>query len=420
MAVVLLIIIITAAVSGVLLYRFRTGSFPAYSPPNNANDASAVYSASTSTPQNSRAGTSGYSIEVTKVALNELTSGTNGYILNVDAYYSGLGTWNVDPSVFELVSDTSAVYGVANVEGLNDWLPDVVLANGQHAVGQLAFQLPSGQTPSQLEYLNQTANINASTNGIPQVSSYVCDSPNVQVSNSPSSVSGSNVYLPFDIYAINSYYLTGDSIDVNITASYSPEYYTPNPQSMEIASISTNSSVSLTSVQPSLPTALVSEGSGGLIQLQSQTLSIEVATPQEACIRNLDLMATVVPVVTGVTSAQVAVTGAVLPARDFSAAGTTTNFECATASTNAYVSLSNTGSAGATVTAVSITWAGASNAFTPSASCVVSAAGSATSTTYIIFPDTSKLTVSAVAGQTFQGTVTLSNGAQLLFTGTFQ
>jgi hypothetical protein len=52
--------------------------------------------------------------------------------------------------------------------------------------------------------------------------------------------------------------------------------------------------------------------------------------------------------------------------------------------------------------------------------CSIGASGSTTATTYLVFPATSKITPSAVSGQTYTGTVTLSNGAQLLLTGTWQ
>jgi len=115
-------------------------------------------------------------------------------------------------------------------------------------------------------------------------------------------------------------------------------------------------------------------------------------------------------------TAQIAVTTVTAPKADFAAAGTT--FSCATtaigAATNAYLVLTNTGTAAATATVVTVTWAGQNNAFTPAAACSIGAAGSATATTYINLLAGATLTTGAVTGQTFQGTVTLSNGAEVL------
>ena len=123
-------------------------------------------------------------------------------------------------------------------------------------------------------------------------------------------------------------------------------------------------------------------------------------------------------------TAQVAVTTVTAPAGDFAAAADT--FTCATAATagNAYIVLTNTGTAAATVTGVTIIWAGVNNAFTDPATCEVGAAGAAgatvASTEYINLPAASVLTADATTGATVQGQVTLSNGAQVLFSGTFQ
>jgi flagellin-like protein len=119
-------------------------------------------------------------------------------------------------------------------------------------------------------------------------------------------------------------------------------------------------------------------------------------------------------------SAQVAVTGTALLAADFKSAGTTTTFTCATTSSQAYLTLTNTGSAGASITAVTIAWAGGHGGYTLSGACSVGASGSGTATTYIVFPATTQIAPTASTGQAYTGTVALSNGAQLLFTGTWQ
>jgi hypothetical protein len=72
---------------------------------------------------------------------------------------------------------------------------------------------------------------------------------------------------------------------------------------------------------------------------------------------------------------------------------------------------------------VTITWAGAVNSFAV-AICTSAAAGNAGAGTNgnpisILFTALNHLTVNAVTGQTYTGTVTLGNGAVLLFTGTF-
>ncbi len=108
-----------------------------------------------------------------------------------------------------------------------------------------------------------------------------------------------------------------------------------------------------------------------------------------------------------------------LPASAFMAGGSTTTFTCATSSSGAFLSLTNSGSGRGTVAGVTITWAGNDNPFSVSGVCAVGASGSSTATFHLLFPATTKITPSAVAGQPFSGTVTLSNGAQILFTGSW-
>jgi flagellin-like protein len=120
-------------------------------------------------------------------------------------------------------------------------------------------------------------------------------------------------------------------------------------------------------------------------------------------------------------TANVQVTTVTAPAADFVTSGGGTSFTCGTtAGSGPYLVVTNTGTAAGTVTGITLTWAGANNAYTPPATCEVGAAGSTTATTYLNLPPSSAITAPATTGQTFQGYVTLSNGAQVLFTGTFQ
>jgi len=122
-------------------------------------------------------------------------------------------------------------------------------------------------------------------------------------------------------------------------------------------------------------------------------------------------------------TAQVAATSTTLPAADFLSANAGTTFTCTTTIPAAgvpYLTLTNTGTAAATATGVTITWAGQNNAFTPAAACSIGAAGSATATSYVNLPLAAHLTANANTGASVQGQVTLSNGAEVLFSATFQ
>ena len=121
-------------------------------------------------------------------------------------------------------------------------------------------------------------------------------------------------------------------------------------------------------------------------------------------------------------SAQVAVTATAMKAADFLAAGTSTGFTCG-AATGSYLTLTNSGTAPASVTSMTIVVAGVSNTFGLTAgSCSVNAVGAASNNpqSLLLVSALSKVTVNAVAGNAFTGTVTLNTGAILIFAGTFQ
>jgi flagellin-like protein len=126
------------------------------------------------------------------------------------------------------------------------------------------------------------------------------------------------------------------------------------------------------------------------------------------------------------SSAQVQVTSQDLVAADMLSTNTAAAPTCnipAAAQVND-LTLTNTGTAATSVTGVTITWAGQVNSFAISGVCTVTAAGAPGATTagnpiVILFTTTNQLSTSGTVGQTYTGTVTLGNGADLLFSGTF-
>ena len=115
---------------------------------------------------------------------------------------------------------------------------------------------------------------------------------------------------------------------------------------------------------------------------------------------------------------QVSTTSLALPASDFTA-GKPTNSTCGAAppAASGYIMLTNAGTEGAAVSAVTITWKNATNTFAISGSCDI---GPWSGVTYVLFGAGSTLSVAAEAGQPFTGTVTLSTGTPIQFGGNFQ
>ena len=521
LAVVIVTIILGAVVTGGLFSYFRSGSTTPTLSPVSSGQTVTVIATSQSTQPASTFATPGYSLQVTRLSIVQgpfQQAQGNAFIINLDASYTGSGTWSVDPANFEAVSNTSAVYrsfGGA-FTGLTNPLAGVVLANSQHSVGQISFLLPPGQIPAQLEYLNQTAKINAHTQGALPLLTYVCDSPAVQtvLTNQQVIVSTTiTASYPNAIVQTGGYYLSGDQITVPVSPPGVPSS-APTQPGYQVTGIATNSSgVSIARIQPTIPA-------------QAQSFSVTIASPSGKCLRSLTLLVTIAKtpptlsvtnfsfaaagpggqvtisnsgtkpvVIKGVSlvysgqgcgvgyggtslgpnsvyvfswtydikgpcgtqaqvgqaytgtvefsdgeqipftgtfqgspggqAAQIAVTGTALLASDFTANASPTNFVCVTANPTApFLVVTNTGAGSAGIISISITWAGSNSVFSPGAACNIGASGTATATTYIDFAAASHLTApgatSGIAGQTYTGAVTLTNGLQSLFTGTWQ
>jgi flagellin-like protein len=125
---------------------------------------------------------------------------------------------------------------------------------------------------------------------------------------------------------------------------------------------------------------------------------------------------------TGSSAANVQVVSASLRASSFKPANAGVTFTTGAATAD-YVTLTNTGTSGTSVTAVSITWAGAANAFTQGAGAFTVGAAGATgangATTSVLFTTTSKTSVDAVTGGSYTISITLANGAILTYQSTW-
>lgn len=111
------------------------------------------------------------SVEVAKVWSDKVDapSGMIYYLLDVNASNQGTETWHFNPSFFDLISNESGVYSAAAnytalpVLGVSD------IASGQHAIGELVFELPANQGPLSLDYKDSMNGIVISASSVPSV-----------------------------------------------------------------------------------------------------------------------------------------------------------------------------------------------------------------------------------------------------------
>jgi hypothetical protein len=213
-----------------------------------------------------------YRIAVTKVIVDH-----SCYLLTVDALYFGDGTWNVYPFDFQLVSNSSSVYPPIRAFSEKTPLSDVTLSNGQHDVGQIAFNLPNGEVPSKLEYLSQLPTIKVETNSIPQVSSWVST-----VSFAEVSVRNVNGLSPFATGTIQNSgpYYTGEVVVVKVTVRW------VGLSSISVTAISDSDGFTISKIEPSLP--LTVKGNG-----QEVDIVVSLVAPPSSYSGNLHLTVTI-------------------------------------------------------------------------------------------------------------------------------
>lgn len=124
----------------------------------------------------------------------------------------------------------------------------------------------------------------------------------------------------------------------------------------------------------------------------------------------------------GSSTANVQVVSVAMKAADFTTAATTAATPTCGAAVNDYITMTNTGTAGTTITGASITWAGATKSYTMTGTCTVGAAGVTGvngATTSLLWGANTNLAVAAVSGQSYSVQVTLSNGAILTYQSTW-
>ena len=123
-------------------------------------------------------------------------------------------------------------------------------------------------------------------------------------------------------------------------------------------------------------------------------------------------------------SAQVSVTAQNLVGATLAAGSNSATPTCATGSAANSITLTNTGTAAAAATSMSITYGGAVYTFAITGTCTVSPAGrsfvaAGNGNPLTITMAGTDLVTNAASGQAYTGTVTMTNGAILIFAGTF-
>jgi len=118
-------------------------------------------------------------------------------------------------------------------------------------------------------------------------------------------------------------------------------------------------------------------------------------------------------------SARVQITGISLVGVTLAAGSNSASPTCSTGVAANSIILTNTGTVLASATSISITFGGSVYTFFITGACAVTAAGKASGNPLTITMGSTDLVAGATSGATYTGTVTMSNGAVLIFESTF-
>jgi hypothetical protein len=188
----------------------------------------------------------------------EAQTGNSIFIYNVAFTNNGQSSYSVDELFFTMITVSNSVYNVAFVFAIQQNLPSVTLNPGQKTSGQIAFQIPSTETPAELEY-NVPDSIDEFVTNLPMPSSSVSE-PNIEITTNVQGTT--NAYGSQDLSAFSSiqnntfYFYTGQIIAIKVALTD-----VDSGTTVTVNSIASNTTgLSLNQITPSLPVMVTGSG----------------------------------------------------------------------------------------------------------------------------------------------------------------
>lgn len=196
------------------------------------------------------------------------------YIYDVTVLNNGQTSYPIDDSYFMLISNSNTVYNPTSVGAIQRSLPTLNLAQGQKATGQVAFQIPTSETPAQLEY-HIPLSIDEFVTNLPAPSSFVSE-PNFEITT--------NVQGPTDEFGLQEldatssiqnstslgYFYTGQTMAIKVSLSNLDTTGSSGAPgtTVKVNSITSNTTgLSISQISPSLPVTVVGGNGGGEVEV---------------------------------------------------------------------------------------------------------------------------------------------------------
>lgn len=192
--------------------------------------------------------------------LPDASSGSTIYIYNVTLTdNSQSNQYYVDELYFTLLTNINTKYTTTFALAENEQLSGESLSHGQNDAGEIAYEIPNGQTPSTLQYnaisspLSCAAcvGISETINSLPSPSLWVSELNEVVT---PVISGSSNVDAEYSIQNSTFEFLTGQTISVQISFT---NLDFQNQTAVNVSSIAvSNSGFTIASISPSLPVSV--------------------------------------------------------------------------------------------------------------------------------------------------------------------
>ena len=182
----------------------------------------------------------------------EAAAGEDAYIYVLTLTNTGTRSYGVNSSFITLITSSAGVYDSAPfLQAMLHSLSAVTLIEGQSTSGQVAFQFPSTQTPSKLEFKNLAQGVDELVANLPVPSAWVSN-----IGLPSSTLTGPNSGFLSIGYSLGNdtfYYYTGEIITLHASIS---DLFTKGPASVTLNTLalaSSDTGFTLLSISPNLP-----------------------------------------------------------------------------------------------------------------------------------------------------------------------
>jgi hypothetical protein len=187
------------------------------------------------------------------------------YIYDLAFANNGQSSYSVNSLYFTIITASNSVYNTALALAIQQNLPAVTLSPGQKTSGQIAFQIPSSETPAKLEY-KIPYSIDEFVTNLPTPTSFV---------SRPSIIINTNLQGTSDLTAFPSiqnmtyYFYTGQTIAITLALS---DYFAGT--TVTVNSITTTTTgLSISQISPSLPVKISGNSNGNEVDVMVYMLA---------------------------------------------------------------------------------------------------------------------------------------------------